>query len=302
MVLALTSLLVASQLAVLTPVLGTSQVFITVSYQLVGGGNLAAGALLLTPPVFHYTLNGKSESEPLTEKPYMWLVDVGTYWTVTPFTIPGSSGERWQPSGYSNFNGLGGVDVVTSPATYVFTYYHQYLETLSYAVFGGAPAYAAPTFTANRFGFAKAQILTTTPTGYWFDASSAWSETNPLASTYTERWFASQATSGTIAGGSTTMFTYQHQYYLTMLASPSGAGYVTAAIPGGSCSTNAPQCNGTYWYNVGQTVTLTANGNNGNKFLGWTGTGTGSTGPTNDTSNPATITMNSAITETATFS
>jgi hypothetical protein len=53
------------------------------------------------------------------------------------------------------------------------------------------------------------------------------------------------------------------------------------------------------WYNAGAKVTIIGTANSGHKFKSWTGTGTGSyTGSTN----PATITMNSAITETATFS
>jgi hypothetical protein len=53
------------------------------------------------------------------------------------------------------------------------------------------------------------------------------------------------------------------------------------------------------WYNSGARVTIRATATSGHKFKSWTGTGTGSyTG----TKNPAIITMNAAITETATFS
>jgi uncharacterized repeat protein (TIGR02543 family) len=52
------------------------------------------------------------------------------------------------------------------------------------------------------------------------------------------------------------------------------------------------------WHNAGQTVTIKATAKSGHTFKSWTGSGTGSyTG----TKNPATITMNAAITETATF-
>ena len=52
------------------------------------------------------------------------------------------------------------------------------------------------------------------------------------------------------------------------------------------------------WYNAGQEVTITATPNGGFKFKVWAGSGTGSyTG----FSNPATVTMNSAILETAIF-
>jgi hypothetical protein len=52
------------------------------------------------------------------------------------------------------------------------------------------------------------------------------------------------------------------------------------------------------WYNAGATITLTATANTSHRFLGWKGTGAGSYSGSN---NPATITMNSAITETANF-
>ncbi|HYN83648.1 MAG TPA: discoidin domain-containing protein [Pyrinomonadaceae bacterium] len=53
------------------------------------------------------------------------------------------------------------------------------------------------------------------------------------------------------------------------------------------------------WLNRGRTVTITATPNAGYGFNGWTGTGTGSfTGQ----SNPATVTMNGPLTQTASFS
>jgi hypothetical protein len=52
------------------------------------------------------------------------------------------------------------------------------------------------------------------------------------------------------------------------------------------------------WYDSGARVAITAKAKSGYKFKSWKGSGTGSyTG----TKNPTTITMNAAITETATF-
>lgn len=65
---------------------------------------------------------------------------------------------------------------------------------------------------------------------------------------------------------------------------------------GGTCGSVSPAGD---WYNSGQVVQITATPNNGCAFTGWTGSGSGSyTGA----ENPATITMNVPITETATFS
>jgi hypothetical protein len=52
------------------------------------------------------------------------------------------------------------------------------------------------------------------------------------------------------------------------------------------------------WYNSGAKVTIKATAKSSRKFKSWKGTGSGSfTG----TTNPASVTMNAAITETATF-
>ncbi|MGC9016406.1 MAG: InlB B-repeat-containing protein, partial [Conexivisphaera sp.] len=75
----------------------------------------------------------------------------------------------------------------------------------------------------------------------------------------------------------------QLQYYLNMQVNPSGAGSV------------AP---GSGWYNAGVKVTISASPSNGYLFSSWSGSGSGSYSGTN---NPATVTMNGPINETANF-
>ena len=75
---------------------------------------------------------------------------------------------------------------------------------------------------------------------------------------------------------------FQLQYFLTMAVS--GNGQVKPVST---------------WQNAGNVVTIQAKANPGSRFSFWTGTGTGSfTG----TANPASVTMNGPIMETATFS
>ncbi|MBI1898205.1 MAG: hypothetical protein HYS04_16980 [Acidobacteria bacterium] len=69
------------------------------------------------------------------------------------------------------------------------------------------------------------------------------------------------------------------QYYLTTSVSPSGGGTILPASG---------------WYNSGSQVTITATPYSGYQFSGFTGT-------VNSGSNPLTVTMNSAMTETANF-
>jgi len=77
---------------------------------------------------------------------------------------------------------------------------------------------------------------------------------------------------------------YVTQYELTMSVYPSGAGSTT---PSGSS-----------WYNAGTQVQISASPNSGYIFISWSGSGSGSYTGTN---NPATVTMNSPINETALF-
>jgi len=85
--------------------------------------------------------------------------------------------------------------------------------------------------------------------------------------------------------GSATSYTAQtkKQYYLTTDASPSNGGWVS---PSSS------------WYDAGTTVTVSAAAYSGYMFESWAGTGTGYY---SGASNPASVTMNSPVHETASF-
>jgi hypothetical protein len=246
-------------------------VIMSVSYSVVGGGTPVA-------PVFHYILSGVTQSLKLTETSKSVSADPGTTWSVTPNPLGGSSSsQHW----YSD-QALTGT---ASSTTLLFVFYRQTLQTLSYSVSGGGSGYSPPTFQANQFDSPFLVTLTNTATGYWYDYGSAWTVgPNPLGgSTSSEGWYTMEATSGTIGGSSTRAFTYHHQFYLTMQVSPSGVGSVSPSSG---------------WHNAGQGLTISATANTGYGFLSWTGSGAESyTGAHVH----ATITMNSAITETANF-
>lgn len=83
-------------------------------------------------------------------------------------------------------------------------------------------------------------------------------------------------------GGKVTA-TYDTKYYLNMMVNPSGGGSVSP---------------GSGWYYAGSSFEIEVTPEVGYKFVGWAGSGLGSyTG----LSNPATITMNAPIVETANF-
>ena len=115
-------------------------------------------------------------------------------------------------------------------------------------------------------------ISTTTPQSGGAGVQYVWSN-----------WSDGGAISHNVSPASNTTYTanFATQFFLTMNA---GAG-----------GTVTPASN---WFNSGQSVTITAFPNSGFALNGWTGTGTGSfTG----SSNPASVTMNGPITETANF-
>jgi hypothetical protein len=158
----------------------------------------------------------------------------------------------------------------------------QAYMTLSYVVIGGGTP-SAPIFYYYAKGGAKTLTLTKKPKIVSVDAGTTWwVSPNPLSgSSSSQQWIADASTVTGIASNETVTFTFQHQYYLTMHAK--GLGSVVP-VSG--------------WQNSGLTVTITAIPNSGHKFNSWTGTGLGCY---KGTSNPATVTMNAAITETATF-
>jgi Divergent InlB B-repeat domain len=99
-----------------------------------------------------------------------------------------------------------------------------------------------------------------------------------------QSWSDNGARSHTIAPTTSTPYTatFTTQYYLTMNA---GTGGTVMPASG--------------WRNKGAQVTIRATPSNGYHFTGWTGSGNGSySGP----NNPASVTMNAPITETASFS
>ncbi|MFP3261650.1 MAG: DUF2341 domain-containing protein [Nitrososphaeria archaeon] len=93
----------------------------------------------------------------------------------------------------------------------------------------------------------------------------------------------SQSGTITVSSPGSVTASYKEQFYLTINANPSSGGSVSP---------------GSGWYNAGTQVQISATANSGYQFASWSGSGSGSYTGTN---NPATITMNSPITETANY-
>jgi hypothetical protein len=78
---------------------------------------------------------------------------------------------------------------------------------------------------------------------------------------------------------------YKTQYQLTMQANPSSGGTTSPAV-------------GTYWYDSGSSVTISATANSGYALSSWSGSGSGSYA---GSGNPSSVTMSGPIAETANF-
>lgn len=244
-----------------------------VSFQIVGGG---AG---YSAPIFHYVFGGVSYNYTLTTTPTILLIDDGSAWSVTPNPLTGSgASEQWKSA-----NALSGT---ASATTLVFTFYHQYLQTLSYGISGGGTGYSAPSYAAYRYGSTVTQTLTTSPTGYWYDDGAYWSVANLLpGSNSSVRWYCSGTVSGTIASDATYALTFQLQYYLTMQIYPSGSS------PGTTTPTST-------WENPGASVPINAAPNSGWVWGQWVGSGSGSYSGASQISS---VTVNGPITQEAQF-
>ncbi|MGA2784320.1 MAG: hypothetical protein ABSF09_06455, partial [Candidatus Bathyarchaeia archaeon] len=215
------------------------QVTMFVSYSITGGGNP-------TPPAFNYVQGGTPKTRTLTTTSTNVTMDLGSAWSVTPNPLTGSSSnERWNSN-----QALTGNAAAT---TLLFSFYHQYLATVSYSVTGGS-GYSSPSFTGNQFGASASQPIPTTATGYWFDSGSAWSVPNVLTGSPSERWIATQTVSGLMNAPLTIAFTYQHQFMLTTQASPAASGTIS---PPSS------------WENESATVTVSETPNSGYTFYYW---------------------------------
>jgi len=181
------------------------------------------------------------------------------------------------PTNYEPTDATKGIiDLSTPPST----------MTVCYSIQGGGSPSAPPVFNYVLSGVSekyRTYSLTTTPTTIDVDSGSSWSVTpNPLTgSTSTQQWYADPSTLTGTASSTAIVFKFYHQYYLTMITK--GPGTVSPAAG---------------WYNAGSKVTILATPNAGSAFKSWKGAGKGSyTG----TKTSATITMNAAIKETATF-
>ena len=180
-------------------------------------------------------------------------VDAGTG-KVSYQTYTSSSGtQRWALS-----SSPVSMTVASSTTLSESGYYHQYLQTLSYSVVGGGSP-TAPTATGTEFGSAYAPSLTTTATGYWFDASGSIAFSTSTSGS-TERWSPSPASISATSANAQVVSMY-NQYKQTLSYSVVGGGSPTAPTATGTSlgSAYAPSLTTTatgYWFDASGSITI----------------------------------------------
>lgn len=199
------------------------QYAITPYCTLIGGG---------TPTVTNavtYTAYGASTTGPLT----IGSTGGSPIWadknTAISYTSPisGGAGERWQIA--SGDSGLYQVLAsVTGSQTVTAEYYHQYQQTLNYQIIGGGTLTSGPTVTeGKKFGAAYLPTLTTSATGYWFDAQTDIELNNPVVGVVgQEQWFVNSEVDSTRAN--TQIIPLYHQYYITFAYTTHDGSTITA--------------------------------------------------------------------------
>jgi len=195
----------------------------------------------------------------------------------------------WVGSGSGSYTGSSSSATITMNGPITETAYFQILITFSANGLGSDAQGTILTVNGQSYGYSNLPV--TVAVSYGSTVSYSWS--SPV-SAGTGKRYVWQSTSG-LASSQSGSFTatqpgsvtasYATQYLLTMAASPSQGG-TTSPAPG------------SYWYYAGTQVQISATANSGYQFNGWSGSGSGSY---SGTSNPATITMDGPITETAVF-
>jgi hypothetical protein len=256
------------------PVGGSTSATVTVTYQ--GGYNAKA---------ISFSASGLPSGASASFSPSSVTISPSSTTASSTMTITTSS---TTPTGTYTITVTGAGGGVSKSATYTLTI--QNTVTVTFSASGLSSDASGVVLVVDNVNYYYSDLPKTFTWVVGTTHNFEWK--TPVASSASGKQYAwtstsglTNARSGTITAstsGSITA-TYKTQYYLTMQVSPSGAGSVSPSSG---------------WYDAGSSVSISATANSGYAFTSWTGSGSGSyTG----TANPASITMNGPITETANF-
>jgi len=131
--------------------------------------NVKNGAIGSTGPPVSYDQMGSPAS---SSAPALVWVDASSPYSYNPQLPGSSSSERWVlPSG--------GSGTVAQPASFIETYYHEFLVSSSFSIVGGG-APTPPSLSSTVFGTPAGVVMTSFTQGAWFDAGANYTFTAPL--------------------------------------------------------------------------------------------------------------------------
>jgi List-Bact-rpt repeat protein len=202
----------------------------------------------------------------------------GTSVSISATPSAGYSFSKWTGSGAGSFSGTTNPVSITmnGPITETATFTPPFQVTVQ-----ATPA--GRTFSVDGTNYSAAKTFNWTPGSSHTIATTSPQSGDPGVRYNFSSWSDGGAISHTVAPTMSTTYTakFGTQYFLTM-----------SAGTGGNVSP------GSGWHTSGSTFSISATPSNLYSFSNWTGSGSGSYSGTN---NPASITMNAPISETATF-
>ena len=211
-----------------------------------------------------------------TVSPASGWYDASQVVSISASASAGYSFASWTGSGTGSYSGASNPVNVTMSAPITETARFNILVTVQ-------PSLPGRTFTVDGTSYSAAQILSWVPGSTHTIATTSPQSGGTGVQYVWTAWSDGGALSHTVAPTVPTTYTanFKTQYYLTMAA---GAGGTVSPASG--------------WYDASQVVSISASASAGYSFASWTGSGTGSYSGVN---NPASVTMNAPITETAAF-
>ena len=221
-----------------------------------------------------------------TARSFTWAVgSAHTLEAISP--VSGGTGIQYVFTGWSDGGPQSHTYIVPSyPQTVTANYKTQYQATFGYT---GLDSTAVGTVVTVD---SSAKTYSDLPFSKWVDSgtSASYSYATIISSSATGKQFKIDTVTGssspmTVTGPTIVTGNYKTQYQLTMQVNPVGSGSTSPAV-------------GTYWYDAGASVTITAVPASSWVFWSWAGVGTSSY---SGSSNPANIVMNGPVSETVTF-
>jgi len=191
------------------------QYLVDFNYNVTNGGGGYSG------PAVSFNQMGSPVSTPAPERAW---VDASSPYSYASQLPGSSSNERWVLKAAAS-------GTISQPATFMETYYHEFLVSSSFSVVGGG-APTPPSLSSTTLGAPSSAPMTSSVQGTWFDAGANYTFTNPLTASGTpsvnETWIGtvvvqtqsgnvlSMDNNGTVLGPLSITPVFYHQFFVSV--------------------------------------------------------------------------------------